>query len=89
MPASGQPAGWGAAVAGLPAIAGVDAALVIRQLGGNLAIYPRLLRQFALHCGGMLPSLQGLPDQGDATALRHMAHSLRGAAGAIGAAALA
>ena len=73
---------------GLPAIAGIDPALAIRQLGGNAACYPRLLRQFALHYGGLLPSLPGLAGQGDDTALRQMAHSVRGAAGAIGAAAL-
>ena len=77
------------ALAGLPVIAGIDAALAIRQLGGNVAYFPRLLRQFALHYSGLLPGLQDLAGQGDGNALRGAAHSVRGAAGAIGATALA
>ena len=73
------------AVVGLPVLAGIDPALAMRQRGGNAAFYPRLLQQWALHCGGLLPSLQGLAGQGDDTAQRAMAHSVRGAAGAIGA----
>ena len=88
-PPAGLPAAAGAAFAGLPVIAGIDPALAIRQLGGNVASYPRLLQQFALHYSGLLPGLQDLAGQGDATALREAAHSVRGAAGAIGATALA
>ena len=89
LPAAAQPAAKGAAVGGLPVVDGIDAALALRQLGGNAALYPGLLRQFALHYGARLPSLLGLPAQGDATALRHMAHAVRGLAGTLGAVALA
>ena len=47
------------------------------------------MRQFALHYRALLPSLLGLPAQGDATALRHRAHAVRGLAGTVGAVALA
>ena len=89
LPAAAQPAAMGAAVAGLPVVDGIDAALALRQLGGNAALNPGLLRQFALHYRALLPSLLGLPAQGDAAALRHRAHAVRGLAGTVGAVALA
>ena len=89
LPAAAQPAAMGAAAAGLPEVDGIDAALALRQLGGNAALYPGLLRRFALHYRALLPSLLDLPAQGDATALRHRAHAVRGLAGTVGAVALA
>ena len=64
-------------------------ALALRQPGRNSALYPGLLQQFALHHGALLPSLLGLPAQGDAAVLRNMAHAVRGVAGTVGAVALA
>jgi CheY-like chemotaxis protein len=87
---AGQARGAAAATAvaaadDLPAIEGVDAAVAMRYLGGNAALYERVLRQFALHHGEDVGELgERLRREGTA-AMRDLAHSLKGSSAAIGA----
>jgi CheY-like chemotaxis protein/HPt (histidine-containing phosphotransfer) domain-containing protein len=73
----------------LPAIAGLDAALALRYLGGQAPLYRRVLEQFLHHYGTRLPAARHDLAAGDMAGLRTLAHVLWGSAEPIGAAALA
>jgi PAS domain S-box-containing protein len=69
-------------------IAGLDAALALERMGGQVELFHRVLRQFARHYENALPELARQLGDGDATATRHAAHSIKGAAASIGATSL-
>ena len=73
----------------LAAIAGLDAALGIRTLNGNVAAYTRLLRRFATDHASDISRLRSLlreqVSEGYADEARHIAHTLKGTAGNMGA----
>ncbi|WP_298232067.1 Hpt domain-containing protein, partial [uncultured Azohydromonas sp.] len=74
----------------LPAVAGLDAARALRYLGGQPALYRRVLRQFLQHYGsGAVDEARALLAAGGAAALAALVHALRGSAEPIGAGALA
>ncbi len=65
-------------------IDGLDVALATRRLGGNADLFWRVLNQFAQHYAEALPTLEQQLTRGDTGAARHAAHSIKGAAAAIG-----
>ena len=77
-----------APLAGLPLIAGIDAALTMRYLGGRVDVVRRVLRQFAAHYEQGLPQLGQALARGDWAAAKALAHSIKGASASIGAARL-
>ncbi|MBX3620693.1 MAG: PAS domain S-box protein [Rhizobacter sp.] len=72
----------------VPQVRGLDAALGLRYVGGRVDVYRRALRQFAQHYDGALAEIQAELAREDRVALGRMAHSVKGASGAIGAARL-
>ena len=69
----------------LPTVAGLDTANALRLMGGRIEVYRRVLRQFVQHYEKQLPDIAAEVARGDQPALRATAHSIRGAAAAIGA----
>jgi CheY-like chemotaxis protein len=67
------------------AIPGLDAQAGLRNLGGNADAYQRLLRRFAENYRENIAPLETALAAGDAPAAQRLAHSLKGAAGALGA----
>jgi PAS domain S-box-containing protein len=65
-------------------VAELDAALAMRRLGGRADVYGRVLLQFTQHYADVLPSLEVQLTEGNLTALREAAHSLKGASAVIG-----
>jgi CheY-like chemotaxis protein len=72
---------------GLPVLAGLDVEQALHNMGGSVAAYCRVLRQFALHYAAGLPELLDLHAEAetDAEIWRRCAHSVKGAALAVGA----
>jgi PAS domain S-box-containing protein len=68
----------------LPHISGLDTDKALRRLGGNLALYQRLLAQFTEHqnAGGLIRSALAQPDLKEAARIAHM---IKGVAGNLGA----
>jgi CheY-like chemotaxis protein/HPt (histidine-containing phosphotransfer) domain-containing protein len=66
-------------------IAGLDTAAGLRHLGGRTDSYHRMLRRFADTYRAGTQSLDEAIARGDLQTARRFAHSLKGAAGAIGA----
>ena len=77
---------------GLSAIAGLDAALGLKTLNGNVAVYTRLLRRYAAdHAEDMTKLRARLREgmnQGDRDEARRLAHTLKGSSGNLGATAV-
>ncbi|BAL95626.1 PAS/PAC sensor hybrid histidine kinase [Rubrivivax gelatinosus IL144] len=74
-----------ARLAGVP---GLEVGAALERLGGSAAMFERLLRRFVATYGDGVPALVAAARAGDGMACRHAAHSLRGAAATVGAAAL-
>ncbi len=72
-------------MAELPHINGLDAALAMRYLGGQVLLYRRVLRQFAQHHGDDVALLASPVRHEERQALRELAHSVKGASASIGA----
>jgi len=70
---------------GIPAIAGLDAALGLRTLNGNVAAYARLLHLYATTHASDMARLREYLTAGERDAARRIAHTLKGAAGNLGA----
>ena len=83
----GAPAAPGTdrAAAPVPEIAGLDRAQALRQLGGRAELLLRVLRQFVSQYRPRLAELERQLVEGDRMAARRAAHSLKGAAGSVGA----
>jgi HPt (histidine-containing phosphotransfer) domain-containing protein len=71
--------------AGIAAITELDTALGVMRIGGKTDAYLRLLAQFAEHYRDRLGTLDADLVSGDRNEARRLAHSLKGAAGTIGA----
>ncbi|MDD5388835.1 MAG: PhnD/SsuA/transferrin family substrate-binding protein [Gallionellaceae bacterium] len=71
--------------AALVAIDGLDVAAGLRGVRGKLPRYARLLRQFVLAHRDDMKLLRSRYEAGDQESARRIAHSLKGAAGALGA----
>jgi len=70
-------------------IAGLDAADGLRRSRGNSGLYRKLLRQFAFGNDDMLGQIRAAIAAGDGKTAQRLCHSLRAAAGQIGAKRLA
>jgi two-component system sensor histidine kinase/response regulator len=78
----------GALESRLRQLAGVDAAYGLRLLNGKAALYARVLREFARQSQPEMESIRARLSAGEPIAALPMIHSLKGAAGSIGAAPL-
>jgi CheY-like chemotaxis protein len=67
------------------AIPGIDVAAALRRTGGNRKRYETLLRRFAEQQGGAVSAIQAALALGDVATAERGAHSLKGAAGTLGA----
>ena len=74
---------------GLPQIAGLDVQTGLATAGGHLPLYRKLLRTFHDTQTGFAADFAEAVAAGDAVTMTRLAHSLRGAAGTLGARALA
>jgi CheY-like chemotaxis protein len=70
------------------AIPGIDVRSGLKRTGGNLQRYKTLLRKFAEQQADTAEAIQAALDIGDAATVERTAHSLKGAAGTLGAVAL-
>ncbi len=77
----GRPAG----APSLPPIAGLDMAGALKRVGGNAALYVRLLGQFAGGYADAPNRIAGALASGDKEAAQRLAHTVKGVAGNIGA----
>ncbi len=73
----------------LPVLAGIDVAAGLARIGGNLTLYRKLLLRFCEANEGASREFEELIATGDRKEGRHLAHSIKGAAGNLGADALA
>jgi len=71
------------------AVPGIDVRAGLKRTGGNLRRYEILLRKFAEQQSGTITTIRGALSAGDAATAERAAHSLKGAAGTLGAHALA
>ncbi|NJN47479.1 MAG: response regulator [Candidatus Competibacteraceae bacterium] len=67
------------------AIPGIDLAAGCRRMGGNEALYRRLLAQFPTRYGAVLPTLRTALNDGDNEQAIQQAHALAGVAGNLSA----
>ena len=88
LPALPLPAAAAGSEASLPQVEGLDLARGLQVCGGDPALYQRVLKAFARSHADDAARLTSLLAERDAAGLRLAAHSLKGAAGAIGAEAL-
>ncbi|KQP22478.1 PAS domain S-box protein [Pseudorhodoferax sp. Leaf267] len=72
----------------LPAVPGLDAAAGLLRVGGNRALYLRLLRQFADKQADADQRIAAALAAGDSATAERIAHTVRGVAGNIGLAAV-
>ncbi|HNU11654.1 MAG TPA: PAS domain S-box protein [Rubrivivax sp.] len=80
--AAGAPGGWRGA---LTHAEGFDVDAALARVRGNDSLYRRMLAVFAAQHGDDAARLEARERDGDAAALRALAHSLAGAASAVGA----
>ncbi|OQX32441.1 MAG: hypothetical protein B0D94_00845 [Candidatus Sedimenticola endophacoides] len=73
----------------LPELPGIDTVDGLNRVGGNLALYRRLLNTFSASKGDIPQRVREALARGDRESARREAHSLRGVAGNIGAKRLA
>ena len=76
-------------VSDTPKIAGIDTSSGLKRIGGKRDRYESLLRKFAVKQAGTVETIRTALSAGDASAAEREAHSLKGAAGTLGAATLA
>jgi HPt (histidine-containing phosphotransfer) domain-containing protein len=69
----------------LPTAAGLDTADGLSRVGGNHALYLKLLRQFIDQHGSAAGEIGDALARGDAAAAERLAHAVKGVAGNIGA----
>jgi CheY-like chemotaxis protein len=69
-------------------VPGIDVAAGLKRTGGNQRRYEILLRKFAEQQSGTIETIQSALVSGDAATAERAAHSLKGAAGTLGANAL-
>ncbi len=88
--AAAKPSGTaaGADGAGPLEIDGIDVKSALKRTGGNRKRYETLLRRFAQQQAGAVEAIRRALSMGDAATAERTAHSLKGAAGTLGAMAL-
>ncbi len=69
----------------LAAVPGLDTTSGLARVGGNRALYQKLLRRFVEQEGTFAPQIATALAQGDAALAERLAHTLKGVAGNIGA----
>jgi two-component system sensor histidine kinase/response regulator len=69
--------------------AGIDTALGLKSIGGKRERYESLLRKFAVRQRGSAEAIRSALSIGDKSTAEREAHSIKGAAGTLGAIALA
>jgi two-component system, sensor histidine kinase and response regulator len=74
-----------AAESPLAALPGFDYVLGLKQMSGNVAVYEKLLRQFAASAEGNLAKLRQELAAREIDKARRIAHSLKGSSGTLGA----
>ncbi|HEX7642405.1 MAG TPA: response regulator [Burkholderiaceae bacterium] len=74
---------------GLPTLAGIDTAQGLEGVGGNIALYRRLLQSFLRNESDSLERVKAALDSADFFQATRLAHTLKSVAGAIGAGQLA
>jgi two-component system, sensor histidine kinase and response regulator len=85
-----KPADSGAQTdSGLAAIEGLNLKTGLRQMGGRMSTYVRIVRRFTELYGHGISGLNKALLDGDGAAARNAVHAFKGASGTIGAAALA
>ncbi|MBM4376524.1 MAG: response regulator [Deltaproteobacteria bacterium] len=70
---------------GLPKLAGIDTALGLRRMGGDVGLYRRMMLRFAEGQAGFAEAFVAARKDADPTVAVRAAHTLRGLAGNIGA----
>jgi signal transduction histidine kinase/CheY-like chemotaxis protein len=70
-------------------IAGVDTISALKRMGGNRVRYESLLRRFAESQAGVVEEIRAAQAAGDTSTAERVSHSLKGAAGNLGASAVA
>jgi two-component system, sensor histidine kinase and response regulator len=70
-------------------IAGIDTKSALKRMGGNGRLYESLLRKFAEQQAGAVEGIRAALEAGDASTAERAAHTLKGVASNLGAAALA
>ncbi len=73
---------------GLPVIAGLDVAAGLRRVAGNTRLYRSLLQQFVDQESGAAAEIEAALSRHDRVAAEHLAHTVKGLAGNLGAEAL-
>jgi HPt (histidine-containing phosphotransfer) domain-containing protein len=69
----------------VPSIAGLDTATALRNMGGRLGTYRRVLRQFVSHHATTGFEIESQLVDGDLSGVTAAAHSIKGASAAVGA----
>jgi PAS domain S-box-containing protein len=87
-PAVAAPTAAAPAAEGPLDIDGIDVKSALKRTGGNRKRYESLLRRFAQQQGGTVDEIRKALSMGDAATAERAAHSLKGAAGTLGAVAL-
>jgi signal transduction histidine kinase/DNA-binding response OmpR family regulator/ABC-type phosphate/phosphonate transport system substrate-binding protein len=87
-PATREPAATAAEADSLPSIAGLDTAAGLVNVNGRVATYRKLLAMFIEHHGDDVALIRAALGEGRIEEARRLAHSLKGAAGTLGAKAL-
>jgi PAS domain S-box-containing protein len=75
----------GATSGSLLDLPGIDSALGLQRLGGNQALFLRLLRLFRANYAGNVDEIRAALAQGDLESARRLAHTLKGVSGQISA----
>jgi signal transduction histidine kinase/CheY-like chemotaxis protein len=70
-------------------IVGIDTKSALKRMGGNRRLYESLLHKFAEQQAGAVEGIRAALEAGDASTAERAAHTLKGVAGNLGAAALA
>ncbi len=70
---------------GLPSIAGLDTRDGLARVGGNHALYVKLLRRFVEQQGPVVSQITGALAAGDVELAERLAHTVKGVAGSLGA----
>ncbi|MBF0461831.1 MAG: response regulator [Magnetococcales bacterium] len=68
----------------IPPMPGIDLAKGMRNLGDNTTLYRNVLLKFARNQGGVCLEMERCLAAGDASALEHLAHALKGVSAILG-----
>ena len=74
-----------ASAADLPSLTGLDVAEGVQRIGGSLRLYVEIITEYIGYFRNFLGEFKAVVEKADWEAARHMAHSMKGAAGNISA----